>query len=170
MVACLLTLYYCSAAAGSGLGGGGGGGPGQGAGLLHACRCIKYIISVSLLCITRCYRSPGGLSSGKYYLLPVLLLYYTRAALLPDASAEYLLSFCTAAGSGLGGGGGPGQGAGLLDWADKALGQGFTTVTKSVKNLLSGQRQAPVAAALEALMEGKQVGEAQPGWLAARLE
>lgn len=49
----------------------------------------------------------------------------------------------------------PSQGN-LLDWADKALGQGISTVTKSVKNLLSGARQAPVAAALEALMDGKQ--------------
>jgi hypothetical protein len=45
-----------------------------------------------------------------------------------------------------------------LDWADKALGQGISSVTRGVKNLLSGARQAPVAAALEALMEGKQVG------------
>ncbi|WIA16431.1 hypothetical protein OEZ85_013119 [Tetradesmus obliquus] len=57
----------------------------------------------------------------------------------------------------------PGQGAlgapsqgNLLDWADKALGQGISSVTRSVKNLLSGARQAPVAAALEALMDGKQ--------------
>eukprot|EP00878_Enallax_costatus_P003254 GHUV01003457.1.p1 GENE.GHUV01003457.1~~GHUV01003457.1.p1 ORF type:complete len:653 (+),score=212.17 GHUV01003457.1:296-2254(+) len=49
----------------------------------------------------------------------------------------------------------PSQGN-LLDWADKALGQGISTVTRSVKNLLSGARQAPVAAALEALMDGKQ--------------
>jgi len=46
----------------------------------------------------------------------------------------------------------------LLDWADKALGQGISSVTRGVKNLLSGARQAPVAAALEALMDGKQVG------------
>ncbi len=45
----------------------------------------------------------------------------------------------------------------LMDWADKALGQGLAGVTKSVKNLLSGARQAPVAAALEGLMDGKQV-------------
>lgn len=50
----------------------------------------------------------------------------------------------------------PSQGN-LLDWADKALGQGISSVTRSVKNLLSGARQAPVAAALEALMDGKQV-------------
>ncbi|KAF8065561.1 SLY1 [Scenedesmus sp. PABB004] len=49
----------------------------------------------------------------------------------------------------------PSQGA-LLDWADKALGQGISSVTRSVKNLLSGARTAPVAAALEALMDGKQ--------------
>lgn len=59
--------------------------------------------------------------------------------------------------------GAPGQGLGvpsqgnLLDWADKALGQGISSVTRGVKNLLSGARQAPVAAALEALMDGKQV-------------
>ena len=51
----------------------------------------------------------------------------------------------------------PSQGN-LLEWADKALGQGISSVTRGVKNLLSGARQAPVAAALEALMEGKQVG------------
>jgi hypothetical protein len=39
----------------------------------------------------------------------------------------------------------------------QALGQGISSVTRSVKNLLSGARQAPVAAALEALMEGTQV-------------
>lgn len=50
----------------------------------------------------------------------------------------------------------PSQGN-LLDWADKALGQGISSVTRGVKNLLSGARQAPVAAALEALMDGKQV-------------
>jgi hypothetical protein len=55
-----------------------------------------------------------------------------------------------------GGLGVPSQGN-LLDWADKALGQGISSVTRGVKNLLSGARQAPVAAALEALMEGKQV-------------
>jgi hypothetical protein len=57
---------------------------------------------------------------------------------------------------GQGGIGVPSQGN-LLDWADKALGQGISSVTRSVKNLLSGARQAPVAAALEALMDGKQV-------------
>lgn len=49
----------------------------------------------------------------------------------------------------------------LLDWADKALGQGISTMTRGVKNLLSGARQAPVAAALEALVEGKPVGPAR---------
>jgi hypothetical protein len=53
----------------------------------------------------------------------------------------------------------PSQGN-LLDWADKALGQGISSVTRSVKNLLSGARQAPVAAALEALLDGKQVRRA----------
>jgi hypothetical protein len=62
---------------------------------------------------------------------------------------------CVAA-PGQGGIGVPSQGN-LLDWADKALGQGISSVTRSVKNLLSGARQAPVAAALEALMDGKQV-------------
>jgi hypothetical protein len=46
----------------------------------------------------------------------------------------------------------------LLDWADKALGQGISTMTRGVKNLLSGARQAPVAAALEVLVDGRQVG------------
>jgi hypothetical protein len=50
----------------------------------------------------------------------------------------------------------PGQSA-LLDWADKALGQGLSTVTRGVKALLSGGRVAPVVAALDALVEGKQV-------------
>lgn len=63
---------------------------------------------------------------------------------------------CCPAGPGQGGLGVPSQGN-LLDWADKALGQGISSVTRSVKNLLSGARQAPVAAALEALMDGKQV-------------
>ncbi|KAI8474656.1 MAG: SM/Sec1-family protein [Monoraphidium minutum] len=63
--------------------------------------------------------------------------------------------------SGQGGGavaGGLGAAAGggnLLDWADKALGQGISTMTRGVKNLLSGARQAPVAAALDALVEGR---------------
>jgi hypothetical protein len=60
--------------------------------------------------------------------------------------------------------GAPSQGN-LLDWADKALGQGISSVTRSVKNLLSGARQAPVAAALEALMDGKQVRAARCGAL-----
>jgi hypothetical protein len=37
-------------------------------------------------------------------------------------------------------------------------------MTRGVKNLLSGARQAPVAAALESLVEGKQVcGPREPG-------
>lgn len=44
----------------------------------------------------------------------------------------------------------------LLDWADKTFGQGISNVTKSVKSLLSGTRQAPVVVALESLMDGKQ--------------
>mmetsp|Transcript_36225 Transcript_36225/g.80602 ORF Transcript_36225/g.80602 Transcript_36225/m.80602 type:complete len:637 (+) Transcript_36225:105-2015(+) len=43
----------------------------------------------------------------------------------------------------------------LLDWADKAFGQGLSHVTKSVKTLLSGARQAPMTVAVEALVEGK---------------
>ncbi|GBF90033.1 hypothetical protein Rsub_02741 [Raphidocelis subcapitata] len=60
-----------------------------------------------------------------------------------------------AAAPGLGGGAGGGGGSNLLDWADKALGQGITTMTRGVKNLLSGARQAPVAAALDALAEAR---------------
>ncbi|GAX85116.1 hypothetical protein CEUSTIGMA_g12536.t1 [Chlamydomonas eustigma] len=43
----------------------------------------------------------------------------------------------------------------LLDWADKTFGQGLSHVTKSMKTLLSGARQVPMTAALEALMDGK---------------
>jgi len=43
----------------------------------------------------------------------------------------------------------------LLDWADKTFGQGLSSVTKGMKSLLSGSRTAPMAAVLEALMEGR---------------
>ncbi|GFR43762.1 hypothetical protein Agub_g4874 [Astrephomene gubernaculifera] len=43
----------------------------------------------------------------------------------------------------------------LLDWADKTFGQPLSQVAKGVKTLLSGARQAPLAASVEALMEGK---------------
>jgi hypothetical protein len=51
-------------------------------------------------------------------------------------------SACVSTADGLsslgGGGAGAGGGAALLDWADKAFGQGLSHVTKSVKTLLSG--------------------------------
>lgn len=74
---------------------------------------------------------------------------------------------CPCAAAQGGGLGVPSQGN-LLDWADKALGQGISTVTRSVKNLLSGARQAPVAAALEALMDGKQVRLGLSSWVASQ--
>ncbi|CAD7703545.1 unnamed protein product [Ostreobium quekettii] len=43
----------------------------------------------------------------------------------------------------------------LLSWAEKTFGQGLSTVTKGVKNLLSGARRSPVVAALDSLMAGK---------------
>jgi hypothetical protein len=60
--------------------------------------------------------------------------------------------------SGLAGGVLPGQGGALLDWADKTLGSGLGHVTRAAKNLLAGGRVAPLVAAVEALVEGKQVG------------
>lgn len=49
----------------------------------------------------------------------------------------------------------------LLSWADKTFTQGLNSVTKSVKNLLSGARKSPVVAVVESLMDGK--GEGGPG-------
>ncbi|KAG2439225.1 hypothetical protein HXX76_004587 [Chlamydomonas incerta] len=43
----------------------------------------------------------------------------------------------------------------LLDWADKTFGSGLSQVAKGVKTLLSGARQAPLAACVEVLMEGR---------------
>lgn len=43
----------------------------------------------------------------------------------------------------------------ILDWADKAFGQGLSTVTKGVKSLLAGSRQPPVVTVVESLVEGK---------------
>ncbi|KAK9829342.1 hypothetical protein WJX72_005270 [[Myrmecia] bisecta] len=44
----------------------------------------------------------------------------------------------------------------LLNWADKTFGQGLSSLTKGVKNLLAGEQQAAVTVAVEALMDGKQ--------------
>lgn len=46
----------------------------------------------------------------------------------------------------------------LLSWAEKNFSQGISSVSKSVKNLLSGAKRSPVVAAVEALMEGKTEG------------
>ncbi|KAG1665641.1 hypothetical protein FOA52_011235 [Chlamydomonas sp. UWO 241] len=43
----------------------------------------------------------------------------------------------------------------VLDWADKTFGQGLSTVTKGMRSMMSGARTAPMAASLEALMEGR---------------
>ena len=43
----------------------------------------------------------------------------------------------------------------LLSWAEKNFSQGISSVSKSVKNLLSGAKRSPVVAAVEAVMEGK---------------
>lgn len=40
----------------------------------------------------------------------------------------------------------------ILEWADKLYGQSINTITKGVRNLLSGERVLPVAFAFEALM------------------
>jgi hypothetical protein len=74
-------------------------------------------------------------------------------------------------GGGLGGAGGSaanlagggGEGGALLGWADKAIGQGLSSVTKSVRSLLSGARQAPIVSVLDALMDPKPTGGAGGG-------
>ncbi|KAL3137459.1 hypothetical protein ABBQ38_004749 [Trebouxia sp. C0009 RCD-2024] len=43
----------------------------------------------------------------------------------------------------------------LLSWADRTFGQGLTTITKGVKNLLAGNQQAAVTVAVEGLMDAK---------------
>ena len=40
----------------------------------------------------------------------------------------------------------------ILEWADKLYGQSLNTITKGVKNLLSGERVLPIAVAVETLM------------------
>jgi len=40
----------------------------------------------------------------------------------------------------------------ILEWADKLYGQSINTITKGVKNLLSGERVLPIAVAFDALM------------------
>lgn len=40
----------------------------------------------------------------------------------------------------------------ILEWADKLYGQSINTITKGVKNLLSGERVLPIAVAVETLM------------------
>lgn len=42
----------------------------------------------------------------------------------------------------------------LLNWADKTFGQGLSSLTKGVKNLLAGEQQAAVTVAVEQLMGG----------------
>lgn len=43
----------------------------------------------------------------------------------------------------------------LLNWADKTFGQGLSSLTKGVKNLLAGEQQAAVTVAVEQLMGGQ---------------
>ena len=42
--------------------------------------------------------------------------------------------------------------ADILDWADRLYGQSVDLITKTAKHLLSGERQLPLAAAVEALL------------------
>ena len=49
--------------------------------------------------------------------------------------------------------------ANILDWADKLYGQSVNTITKGVKNLLSGERVLPIAVAVDALMANQQTPE-----------
>ena len=42
--------------------------------------------------------------------------------------------------------------ADILDWADRLYGQSVDLITKTAKHLLSGERQLPIAAAVEALL------------------
>lgn len=42
----------------------------------------------------------------------------------------------------------------LINWADKTFGQGLSSLTKGVKNLLAGEQQAAVTVAVEQLMGG----------------
>lgn len=56
---------------------------------------------------------------------------------------------------GLGAASGLGSQSHLLSWADRTFGQGLTTITKGVKNLLAGNQQAAVTVAVEGLMDVK---------------
>jgi len=47
----------------------------------------------------------------------------------------------------------------ILDWADKLYGQSINTITKGVKNLLSGERVLPIAVAVDALMANQMTPE-----------
>ena len=76
-------------------------------------------------------------------------------------NARRVASLTSSSGGGGAGGGGPSTsgkdpGGNLLDWADKLYGQGVSAVTKGVKSLMSGSRRPPVAAMVDAVMEGKQ--------------
>ena len=65
----------------------------------------------------------------------------------------------SAAGSGLAALGGASQ-SNLLDWADRALGQGLNAVAKGVNRLLAAGRTLPVARVVDAILEGKPGSEA----------
>lgn len=56
-------------------------------------------------------------------------------------------------------GGGASQ-SNLLDWADRALGQGLNAVAKGVNRLLAAGRTLPVARIVEAVLEGRPGSEA----------
>lgn len=47
----------------------------------------------------------------------------------------------------------------ILEWADKLYGQSVNTITKGVKNLLSGERVLPIAVAVDALMANQPTPE-----------
>ena len=64
-----------------------------------------------------------------------------------------------AASAGLAALGGASQGN-LLDWADRALGQGLNAVAKGVNRLLAAGRTLPVARVVDAILEGRPGSEA----------
>lgn len=66
--------------------------------------------------------------------------------------------------AGAGAGGAEGSLGQLTGWAERALGQGLNRVRAGVRGLLQGARTTAVAAAVDALMEGKKgVGTGEGG-------
>lgn len=136
-----------------------------------------------LAAIERLLQGTEGTPLDKLRLVLVWLL--TAEALPSDADMERLLTILATAGadttavaylrrmrsmkltgSGVRGSGsgaaldglaatGLGQQSHLLSWADRTFGQGLTTITKGVKNLLAGNQQAAVTVAVEGLMDAK---------------